>query len=55
VSEALCENCAGADEELVPVWPVAGGGGETPELWCADCRDRFPHEPAEDLEGSEEL
>jgi hypothetical protein len=54
VSEALCENCAGTDEDLVAVWPLAPAGSDTAELWCADCRDRFAHELAEDGEGVEE-
>lgn len=48
---AVCESCAGEDEELTPVWP-ATAAGDQPELWCADCRMRFPHELAED--GDEE-
>ncbi len=42
----VCENCAGEDEELVPVWPEEATGDE-PELWCAECRSRFPNDPAE--------
>lgn len=45
---AVCESCAGdEDEELVPVWP-ANDPGDQPELWCEGCRDRYPHEPAAD-------
>lgn len=48
----VCENCAGEDEELTPVWPATGTGDE-PELWCADCRSRFPNDPADGEEGEE--
>ncbi len=43
---AVCENCASEDEELTPVWPAAGTLA-TPELWCEDCRSRFPNDPAD--------
>lgn len=47
---AVCESCAGEeDEELTAVWPAKGAGDE-PELWCEACRDRYPHEVAEDDE-----
>lgn len=47
---AVCENCAGEDDddELTPVWPADGTAGDAPQLWCAGCRSRFPHDPAED-------
>ncbi len=44
---AVCESCAGEDEELEPVWPATSRDGQEPELWCSDCRERLPHEPAE--------
>ena len=49
-SDAVCENCAREDDDLVQVWPgsggggAGGGGGDDAELWCADCRSQFPHE-----------
>lgn len=44
---AVCESCAGdEEEELVAVWP-ASSTGDTPELWCEACRERYAHEPAE--------
>ncbi len=46
---AVCENCAGDDEELVAVWP-ATATTDGAELWCPECRSRFPHEPATDDE-----
>ena len=53
-AEAVCENCAGEDEDLVWVWPVPADAGGAPELWCADCRDRFPWEEADGPEASDE-
>lgn len=50
----VCENCAGEDEELELVWRLPAGSTEAPELWCADCRDRHPHELAENGEGQED-
>jgi len=45
---AVCESCAvEEDEELTPVWPKASSGDQ-PELWCEACRDRYPHDPADD-------
>ncbi len=49
-TSAVCARCAAEDEELVPVWADA----DEPELWCADCRERHPHEPAEDGEDGED-
>ncbi|MFL5911876.1 MAG: hypothetical protein ACJ768_15035 [Gaiellaceae bacterium] len=46
---AVCENCASDDDDLTPVWP-ATDTGEQPELWCPECRSRFPHEAATDGE-----
>jgi hypothetical protein len=47
---AVCESCAGDDDDdLQPVWP-ASGTGESPELWCAECRAQLPHELASDGE-----
>jgi hypothetical protein len=46
---AVCENCAGEDEELAPVWPEGGTTGEA-ELWCSECRSQFPNEAATDDE-----
>lgn len=47
--EGVCESCAAEDEELSPVWPTAAGTeADAPQLWCADCRDRYPNEPADD-------
>lgn len=46
----VCENCAGEDEDLSPVWRLPAGTTEAPELWCADCRDRYPHEPQDEPE-----
>lgn len=51
---AVCECCAGEDEDLAWVWPLAGDSGGGPQLWCADCRDRFPYEDADEPEGSDE-
>jgi hypothetical protein len=44
----VCENCAAEaeDDDLVAVWPAVGDF-DAPELWCGDCRDRYPHEEAE--------
>ena len=47
---AVCENCAGEDDELEWVWRLPAGSSETPELWCSDCRDRFPYEDADEAE-----
>ncbi len=52
---AVCENCAGEDEELAWVWRLPSGSSESAELWCADCRDRFPYEEAEEPEGTDEV
>ncbi|MGH9276544.1 MAG: hypothetical protein ACRD12_00315 [Acidimicrobiales bacterium] len=48
----VCESCAGEvdDDELAPVWPADAADAEAPQLWCAACRDRYAHEPAEDDE-----
>jgi len=43
-SDAVCENCAREDDDLVQVWPGSDGGGDGTELWCPDCRAQFPHE-----------
>lgn len=51
---AVCENCAGEDEDLAWVWRLPPGSSESPELWCADCRDRFAHEAADEPEGTDE-
>ena len=45
----VCESCGSEDDDLQPVWP-ASGTGDSPELWCAACRDEFPHEAATDGE-----
>ena len=50
----MCENCAGEDEDLAPVWRLPAGGSDEPELWCTDCRDRFAHEPLTEADESEE-
>jgi hypothetical protein len=48
----VCESCAGEDDELVWVWPLPADSSEGPELWCSDCRDRFPYEEADEREGA---
>ena len=51
---AVCESCAGEDEDLVWVWPLPAESSEEPQLWCGDCRDRFPNEDADELESADE-
>ena len=59
VSERVCENCGGEDDELVVVhrvyvvpesWDTAGSRTklEETELWCFSCRSLYPHEVTED-------
>ena len=50
---AVCESCAGEDEDLAWVWPLPVGSSEEPQLWCGDCRDRFPFESADEPEASD--
>ncbi len=51
-STAVCESCAGEDEDLAWVWPLPSSSSEEPQLWCSDCRDRFPNEDADEPESS---
>ena len=50
---AVCESCAGEDEELFWVWPLPAGSSDSPQLWCAGCRDRFPYEDADEPDTSD--
>jgi hypothetical protein len=49
---AVCESCAGEedDDQLAPVWSTDGDSGDSPQLWCPACRDRYNHEPADDTD-----
>lgn len=49
-TDTVCARCASEDDDLTPVWAEA----EEPELWCAECRARYPHEPADDEEEAED-
>jgi hypothetical protein len=56
--EAVCENCAREDDELIAVhrvyvvpesWdtPASSTTVEEVELWCFSCRSMYPHEVIE--------
>ena len=51
---AVCESCAGEDEDLAWVWPLPVDSSQEPQLWCGDCRDRFPYEDADEPQASDE-
>ncbi len=66
MTERVCENCGGPDDELVPVRRVyirddvpEGEATDTVcdevELWCLSCTTQYPHRPVDpsrdDLEG----
>ena len=48
-TNVVCARCAAEDEDLTPVW----ADGDEPELWCAECRERNPHEPVPEDEEDE--